>query len=140
MHTFGKITGILQWVRCLNIGTRKPTVGRPFLFGFDTALLHITSDTRNTTYMYEVHLCECILLLATFKRCNDAENPGYICCIVSLTSSCLLCSASAMPVSLGVCVCVCVRYRVNPCPNLNETNRRCYDPPETTKWGAKSKR
>ena len=42
-------------------------------------------------------------------------------------------------ISLRVCVCARERQSNTPCPNLNATNRRCYDPPETMKRGVKSK-
>src|SRR2546421_13018541 len=80
MHTFGKIPGILQCVRCLNIGMGKPTVGRPFFLGVwisHTALLHITSDTRNTTYMYG---CICVSVFCYLLLSKDAimmqKTPG----------------------------------------------------------------
>src|SRR5271154_5540832 len=42
-------------------------------------------------------------------------------------------------ISLRVCVCARERQSNTPCPNLNATNRRCYDPPETMKRGRKIK-
>ena len=88
-------------------------------------------------YRYELHACECVLLLATLK-CTDAENSGYICYIVFPLLSLVSC---VLPVlRLYVSLCVRERDRVKPrAPNPNATNRRCYDPPETMKRGTKSK-
>jgi hypothetical protein len=81
----------------------KPTVGWaiPFWgFGFPVrpcCTLPQTLEIQHMNASVWVYFAPCY-----FKRCNDAENPGYICRIVSLASPLASC---AMPVYLSVCVC-----------------------------------
>jgi hypothetical protein len=86
----------------------KPTVGRPFFFGVwisHTALLHINSDTRNTTCMYKC-ICVsvfCSLLLQKMQRCRKPRvyMPYRFSCFPLPHMFC-----QCMPVYLSVCMCV----------------------------------
>src|SRR5271170_6415981 len=89
----------------------KPTVSRPFFFGVwisHTALLHITSDTRNTTYMYE---CICVSVFCFLLLSKDAmtqKTPG----IYAVSFPLLPLDFCVRPVScLYISPCVCVRER-----------------------------